>query len=162
MKDKPQPQSFAFESQLATKLLRDLIDHSSDFSKHVGERLEVNPTDFAAMEHLIENGPSTAGELAKAVGISPGAATVMIDRLVGVGHVTRSPNPKDRRGIVVTANPKSITKAWQHISPLIFSSERLLGEMSPTERAAIEKYLSGMLEVYMNLASGSPLESGRA
>jgi DNA-binding MarR family transcriptional regulator len=132
----------------ATMLLREVIDSSETYSKLVGSKLDVNETDFAAMEELIENGPMTAGDLAKAVGISPGSATVMIDRLVAVGHVTREPNPNDRRGIVVVPNPKSVVAAWKHISPLIEASEEALKEFSENEKQAIEKYLVAMLEVY--------------
>jgi DNA-binding MarR family transcriptional regulator len=134
--------------QAATLLLREVIERSQDYARNVGAALEVNETDFTAMEHLISRGTMTAGELAKAVGLSPGAATVMIDRLVEVGHVTRERNPKDRRGVLVKPNPKSVEKAWEHISPLIVASENALASVSPLERKAIENYLITMLEVY--------------
>lgn len=139
---------FEAEVEPATLLLREVIEKSHDYAKIVGAHLDVNETDFTAMEHLINNGPMTAGELARSVGISPGSATVMIDRLVSVGHVTRSPNPKDRRGVLITPNPASVTQAWKHISPLIMASEKALSELSAPERAAIEKYLHAMLAVY--------------
>jgi DNA-binding MarR family transcriptional regulator len=132
----------------ATSLLREVIDQSSEFSKNVGTHLDVNETDFNAMEHLITNGPMTAGALAKAVGISPGSATVMIDRLVAVGHVTRIPNPKDRRGVLVAPNPNSVAEAWKHISPLIIASEQALKEFTPSQRKAVQQYLESMLKVY--------------
>jgi DNA-binding MarR family transcriptional regulator len=137
-------------AQPATKLLREVIEQSADYSRMIGAHLDVNPTDFEAMEHLIEQGPMTAGDLAKAVGISPGSATVMIDRLVAVGHVTREPNPNDRRGVLVAPNPKSVAQAWKHISPLILASEKALADLKPAERKAIELYLTKMLEVYKN------------
>lgn len=114
----------------------------------VGEQLDVNQTDFEAMEQLIANGPMTAGDLAKAVGVSPGSATVMIDRLVAVGHVFREPNPNDRRGVLVSPNPNSVAKAWKHIAPIVLASENALKEASNAERKAIEKYLEKMLQVY--------------
>lgn len=137
-------------AQPATKLLREVIEQSADYSRMIGAHLDVNATDFEAMEHLIENGPMTAGDLAKAVGISPGSATVMIDRLVAVGHVTRERNPNDRRGVLVAPNPKSVAQAWKHISPLILASEKALADLKPAERKAIELYLTKMLEVYKN------------
>ena len=139
---------FRASVQPVTELLREVISHSQDYAKVVGAHLDVNETDFSAMEHLITSGPMTAGDLARAVGISPGSATVMIDRLVEVGHVTRIPNPKDRRGVLVTPNPASVAKAWKHISPLILASENALAELSEIERKAIQKYLESMLAVY--------------
>jgi DNA-binding MarR family transcriptional regulator len=137
----------------ATHLLREVIECSQDYARTVGAALDVNETDFSAMEFLITNGTVTAGELAKAVGISPGSATVMIDRLVEVGHVSREPNPNDRRGVLVRPNPESVQKAWEHISPLVLASEDALSSFAPSERAAIEKYLATMLEVYRPASS---------
>lgn len=153
MKQDKRNSNFEVSVQPATTLLREVIEHSVDYSRMVGAHLDVNQTDFAAMEHLINNGPMTAGDLAKAVGISPGSATVMIDRLVAVGHVTREPNPNDRRGVLVKPNPKSVAEAWRLISPLIVASEKALSEFKPEERQAIEKYLSAMLSIYTDSAS---------
>jgi DNA-binding MarR family transcriptional regulator len=148
MAKKKQAQDFQLAVHPATSLLREVIDQSNEFAKNVGSELDVNETDFAAMEHLITNGPMSAGELAKAVGISPGSATIMIDRLVAVGHVTRESNPKDRRGVVVAPNPESVAQAWKHIGPLVMASEKALAKFSPSERKAIENYLATMLAVY--------------
>ena len=139
---------FSVAVQPATALLREVIEKSGDFARMVGQQLEVNETDFQAMEHLIAHGPMTAGALAKAVGVSPGSATVMIDRLVAVGHVTREPNPNDRRGVLVCPNPKSVAAAWAQISPLIQASEEILDSFSSEERNAVEEYLAAMLKIY--------------
>lgn len=150
MPKKTSPQRIKRPVHPATSLLREVIEHSAEYSKMVGAELQVNQTDFEAMEQLIANGPMTAGELAKAVGVSPGSATVMIDRLEAVGHVFREPNPNDRRGVLVRPNPDSVAKAWKRISPIVAASEDALKDASATERKAIEKYLSRMLQVYKN------------
>ena len=152
MKKKFTSSDFQVAVHPATRLLLEVIEHSGDYSRLVSAHLDVNQTDFEAMEHLIANGPMTAGDLAKAVGISPGSATVMIDRLEAVGHVTREPNPNDRRGVLVSPNPKSVAEAWKHISPLIIASEKALAEFKPAERKAIENYLSAMLKIYTDSA----------
>ena len=150
MNNNPTTQGFEVTVQPVTELLREVIRHSQDYAKVVGEHLEVNETDFSAMEHLIANGPMTAGDLAKAVGISPGSATVMIDRLVNVGHVTREVNPNDRRGVLVKPNPASVAQAWQHISPLIFASDNALSGLSADEKSVIQNYLTAMIKVYQS------------
>ena len=136
----------------ATSLLRALIQESESFTKVLGQHLTVNHTDLQAMTHLIEHGSMSAGELAKAVGLSPAAATTMIDRLVDVGHVSRKPHPQDRRSIVVVPNPQSVAEAWRRILPLITASEAILNQMSEEEQAAEEKYLPSMLSVYQAAA----------
>ena len=148
MSQPQQSSNFEVTVQPATSMLREVIEKSAAFSKTVCERLDINETDFQAMEHLIANGPMKAGDLARAVGISPGSATVMIDRLVAVGHVTREANPKDRRGVLVCPNPKSVATAWAQISPLIQASEDILSKFSIKERSAVEEYLAAMLKIY--------------
>lgn len=148
MKEIPAAEDFENQVHPATELLREVIQVSESFSKSVGEKLLINRTDFEAMSHLIDKGPLTAGELANLVGVTAGSATVMIDRLAKVGHITREPNPKDRRGVLVVASPESVHTAWQHISPLILASEGILNEMTDLERDAVEKYLRFMLAAY--------------
>lgn len=135
----------------ATSLLRKVIDSSANYAKVVGAHLDVNRTDMDAMEHLIEHGAMTAGELAKAIGVTPGTATSVIDRLVSVGHASRMPNPDDRRGILVVPNPMSVEAAWHHILPLIRDSERTLSAMNEVERQAVTTYLEQMLKSYEQL-----------
>lgn len=135
----------------ATRLFREILEQNSVFSKYVGEKLSVNRTDFEAMEHLIQNGPMAAGDLAQAVSLTPGAATVMIDRLVNLGHVSRERNPADRRGVLVTPNPDSSSRAWALIHPLIQASESAIGEMTAEQRAVVTKYLTHMLNAYKSL-----------
>lgn len=148
MATKSKSSQFQVETKPATNLLRQVIEQNAEFTKSVSAHLDVNQTDFEAMEQLIMNGPMTAGQLAKAVGISPGSATVMIDRLVEVGHVTREPNPNDRRGVLVAPNPESVAEAWRLISPLIMASEKALSELNTSEQNAVTSYLAKMLEVY--------------
>jgi DNA-binding MarR family transcriptional regulator len=140
--------NFEVSLHSVTKLFRAVLDENAKYTETVGEKLDVNPTDFDAMGHLMSNGVMTAGELAKAVGLSPGAATAMIDRLESIGHVKREPNPDDRRGVLVTANPRSVEMAWELLSPLIRASESALSHMKPSDRKAVESYLNSMLEAY--------------
>lgn len=144
----PDSAEFSGEFSDATRLFRQVLEESASYARIVGDHLEVNRTDFEAMEHLIQNGPMTAGQLAKAVGVSPGTATVMIDRLTEVGHVTRKPNPNDRRGVIVVPNPESVQRTWNHIRPLIEASEAALAEMSTDQKKAVATYLRRMLDAY--------------
>jgi DNA-binding MarR family transcriptional regulator len=132
----------------ATELIRHLFKVNAEFAKIVGEQLEVNPTDFKVMEHLMENGPSSPGEISKAVGITAGALTQSLDRLEAVGHTHRERNPFDRRSIRVIANPDSVDRAWSEIRPLIQTSTETTEQMSPLERSAVVKFLEAMIAVY--------------
>ena len=132
----------------ATMLVRQLLEQSGKYTEFMGHALSVNDTDFKAMEALMENGSMTAGQLAKSVGVSPGAATTVIDRLVAVGHVTREQNTKDRRGVLVVPNPDSVESAWSHLAPIIAMSENTIRSMEPEAQLAVVKYLEAMIEIF--------------
>ena len=132
----------------ATSLFRQLLDESEQYSEFMGDALRVNDTDFKAMGALMENGAMTAGELAKAIGVSPGAATSVIDRLAAVGHVTREQNPSDRRAVLVVPNPHSVESAWGHLAPIIATSEGTIRAMSTDEQRAVLTYLHAMRDAF--------------
>lgn len=137
-----------FSTHPATRLLRELIEASADYSRRLGEGLDVNPTDMRAMEYLIERGPSPIGELAKALEITPGAMTQAVDRLERVGHAKRERSESDRRQVVVVPNPDSVRKAWAEIRPLIETSQRAIANLSPEQQEAVVEFLQAMVEVY--------------
>lgn len=133
---------------LGSKLLRELLDANRAYARTLGEHLSINETDLRAMELLMEHGPMTIGKIAKALEITPGAATQAIDRLVAVGHANRVPSETDRRSVLVHPNPESVKTAWTEISPLIRKSMELLEQMQPNERVAVVNFLQEMTKAY--------------
>ena len=71
----------------------------------VAERLGINATDHRCMDILDQRGPMTAGALAQALHLSPSAVTTVLDRLERLRYVRRTPNPDDRRQVVITLTP---------------------------------------------------------
>lgn len=145
---RPTGASGAPEPHVATTLMRQLLEQSDSFTEYMEDALSVNETDFKAMGALMENGAMTAGQLAQAIGVSPGAATTVIDRLVAVGHVTREPSATDRRGVMVVPNPSSVETAWGHLAPIIEASEGAIREMNPEAQEAVVAYLGAMVRAF--------------
>jgi len=137
-----------------TELLRDMRDVTTEFEQRLGEQLTVNPTDLLAMEHLIQDGPLTPTELARRVGVTTAAMTTSIDRLTAVGHVTRSPNPADRRGVLVVPAPASVGKAMGMLLPMIMGIDRVLDGYDEAQREVIASYLRQVVEVYRSHLPG--------
>ncbi|CAN5531572.1 MarR family transcriptional regulator [soil metagenome] len=131
-----------------TYLLREILQVSDEFETHVGQELAVNPTDLQAMQHLITSGPLGPTVLARRLGISTAAVTAVVDRLVAVGHATRTQHPTDRRGIVVVPNPASVARAMGALMPMIMGIDGVLEEFDDEEQATITAYLERVLEVY--------------
>jgi DNA-binding MarR family transcriptional regulator len=132
----------------ATSLIRQLFKANLEYAKALGEKLEVNPTDFKVMEYLMEHGPSSPGAIAGAVGVTAGALTQSLDRLEKVGHTKREHSLKDRRSINVVPNPKSVEAAWAGVLPLAETSIQTLESMTEGERLAVVRFLEQMTAVY--------------
>lgn len=98
------------------------VDHA------VAERLGVNPTDHRCMDILGQRGAMTAGALAEALGLSPSAVTTVIDRLKRLRYVRRTPDPNDRRQVLV------------ELTPLLRRRARELYGYEQEVRAALDRY----------------------
>lgn len=136
------------ESRPATRALREILTVSKEFESHLGEQLAVNATDLEAMEHLIASGPLAPAELARRLGITRPAVTAVVDRLAALGHASRSDNPADRRGVVVTASANSTARAMGILLPMIYDVDAVLDDFEPTQQAAIARYLEQVLAAY--------------
>ena len=151
------PQRGTIAVHSPTALLRDILDVTNEFERRLGEQLTVNPTDLAAMEHLIQDGPLTPTELARRLGVTTAAITTAIDRLTAVGHVTRSPHPTDRRGVLVVPAPQSVGRAMGMLMPMIMGVDRVLADFDDEQQAVIASYLARVVEVYRShIPSSSP------
>jgi MarR family transcriptional regulator, organic hydroperoxide resistance regulator len=90
------------------KVFTELIDEvrrgqaaTARFDRAVAHAAGINDTDLQCLDVLSRSGPVTAGQLAERTGLSSGAMTTAIDRLVRAGYVQRSQDERDRRRVVV-------------------------------------------------------------
>lgn len=148
--------SAAAPTRPATAMLREFIELSEQFERVLGAELAVNPTDLNVMEQLLMSGPLGASEIARRVGISAGAATTAVDRLVALGHVTRQAQPHDRRGVLVVAQPASRDRAMGRLMPMILGIDAQLDSFSAEEQETITRYLRQVVEHLGHHASVSP------
>jgi DNA-binding MarR family transcriptional regulator len=95
---------------------RDFIAAVVVFHELVGRRLGVSATDRKCLD-LLSRGAVTAGELARFTGLTTGAVTGIIDRLVKAGYAERVSDPDDRRRVLVARKPHS---RLDKILPTIF------------------------------------------
>ncbi len=128
--------------------LREIVSLSTAFERHLGRALSVNDTDLAAMEHLISQGPLTPSELARHLTISTAATTIVIDRLVAVGHAHREAHAHDRRKIVVVPTPASVRATFEALMPLIGGVASVTNELSAEDRATVTDFLASVVGVY--------------
>ena len=68
------------------------------------ERIGVNVTDLNCLNIVALTGPMTAGDLARATGLTTASITGVLDRLEEGGFVRRERDLKDRRRVIVNLN----------------------------------------------------------
>lgn len=69
------------------------------------ERIGINITDLNCLNILWLSGNMTAGDLARATGLTTASITGVLDRLEDSGFVHRERDAKDRRRVIVRADP---------------------------------------------------------
>lgn len=88
------------------------------FDEAVGRRLGVGPADLRCLDWLTD-GPKTAGELARGVGLRSAATTALLDRLERRGLVERFPDEADRRRVLVRMTPAAEQQVGAVYGPLV-------------------------------------------
>src|SRR5215207_6026924 len=110
----------AGQSEERAELLRELLAANRAYQSAVEKMdeafcrlLGVNRTDGRCLDVIDQRPGLTAGELAKAVGLSPGAATTALDRLEQRGFVRRTRDSQDRRRVTVEPTEEASRRAWE-------------------------------------------------
>jgi DNA-binding MarR family transcriptional regulator len=135
--------------------------------------LGIHTTDMHAGEVLDREGAMTVGELAGAVGLSPGAATALVDRLEDAGFATRVQDAGNRRRVLVQPSKEAGGRAYAVFGPLIRNTATFLEQYSEQElilirdflrgaQAVITKHTERLRDAQLGSGPGSypPLESG--
>jgi DNA-binding MarR family transcriptional regulator len=100
--------------------VRRMTAQSVLISQAVSERFGLASSDLECLDLALLSGGATAGEFAKATGLTTGAITGVIDRLERAGYVRRERDPADRRKVIVRARPARTRR----IAPVYDSLQR--------------------------------------
>ncbi|MCS5715859.1 MarR family transcriptional regulator [Herbiconiux sp. CPCC 205716] len=147
------PESGMPEVSPISQQLREVDALSRAFERRLGSVLTVNQTDLTAMEHLIQDGPLTPSELATRLKVSTAASTLVVDRLVALGHAERHPHERDRRKIVVVPARASVDRTVQELLPVILGVAAIVEEMPEADREVVSTFLDRVADVYRTAAS---------
>lgn len=97
--------------------------------------------DAAADDHRL-----TPSDIARTLGTSSAATTAIVDRLEGAGLLSRSPNPLDRRSVVLTPAMPDDSPARAALAASRKRRETMVETLSPAEREALAAALSRLAE----------------
>jgi DNA-binding MarR family transcriptional regulator len=105
------------------------------------ELIGINRTDARCIDILQVAGGMSAGELAEAAGLSPGAVTAVLDHLEQAGLAERVGDPHDRRRVLVQPTQYSYEVAGRIYGPLGERGVAAVAELSDDELRAITEFL---------------------
>src|SRR5579859_2555739 len=91
------------------------------------DRIGINATDLNCLNILSFSGHMTAGELARATGLTTASITGVVDRLEQAGYARRERDPHDRRRVVVTL---VLDQAMRNVASVFLPIMRDWREMS--------------------------------
>lgn len=125
-------------------------DAGRALAKLSADYMELNETDMRAIRMIMaaqQRGEVvTPKDIAHAVGISSASTTKLVDRLIAAGHLTRGPHPSDRRTVRIEVTESTRQTASNTIGRQHARRFAVAAALTPEERAAVLKFLTGMLK----------------
>lgn len=113
----------------------------------VSRSLGVSDEELLVLLHLREYGGTRQAALAELLCLSRSGLGAMIQRLERAGYVRREADADDRRVRLVTLAHQARERIEQAYAQLSGEIERLLARRPADERAALERFLSELVEV---------------
>jgi DNA-binding MarR family transcriptional regulator len=107
----------------------------------------INLTDGRCLDLLDVHDGLTAGELAEAASLSPGAVTTVLDRLERMGLITRTRDEADRRRVLVEMTPKARQLAYEAYGPVSAYARDYIEQLTDDEIDVISRFLEVAIEV---------------
>jgi DNA-binding MarR family transcriptional regulator len=113
------------------------------------DRIGINNTDLNCMNILSFSGHMTAGELAKATGLTTASITGVIDRLEEAGFVRRERDPHDRRRVVVRLSlDKAVSDVAVVFAPMLRDWREMATRYSDDELRLIVDFYGRVEQVF--------------
>jgi DNA-binding MarR family transcriptional regulator len=115
--------------------------------------------EFDVLSALRRQGPPfqlTPGALLRATLVTSGTMTNRIDRLAAAGLVRREPDPRDKRGVLVTLTEQGVARADAALADLLRRERALLSVLDRSERQRLADLMRTLLVPFDALLSRSP------
>jgi DNA-binding MarR family transcriptional regulator len=120
---------------------------NDNFDQAVADHVGMNRTDARCIDLIDQAGGMTAGELARAAGLTTGAVTAVVDRLEAVGLARRVADPADRRRVRIEATDRLWEVTQPLIGPMVDESMAILDDYSDEELERFTEFLRRAIEL---------------
>jgi DNA-binding MarR family transcriptional regulator len=114
---------------------------------------ELESWEFDVLSALRRQGPPfqlTPGALLRATLVTSGTMTNRIDRLAAAGLVRREPDPRDKRGVLVTLTDRGRQRVDAALADLLHREQELLAGLDRTERLQLADLMRTLLVPFDN------------
>jgi DNA-binding MarR family transcriptional regulator len=129
------------------KVFRAYQTSNDNFDQAIADHLGMNRTDMRCIDLIDQAGGMTAGELARAAGLTTGAVTAVVDRLERAGMARRVADPSDRRRVRIETTPR----VWELTEPLMMpfleESWKILDDYGTEELERFAEFIGRVIEV---------------
>ncbi|MGE5291780.1 MAG: MarR family winged helix-turn-helix transcriptional regulator [Micromonosporaceae bacterium] len=108
----------------------------------------LEPWEFDVLSALRRQGPPyqlSPGSLLRTTMVTSGTMTNRLDRLEQAGLVRRSPDPQDKRGVLVSLTDKGAERVDGAMAELLNSERALLAGLTEGQRAELASLLRSLL-----------------
>jgi len=121
-----------------------------DTMRRTEKDLGVDAPGLEVILHLSASGELNPTNIAKKLGASSAATSLIIQRLEDLGHVTKESNPTDGRKVLVTPKGSSLRVAYKSGAKIVQGTVDLLEFLTASELKVIKKFLERLLDVHKN------------
>ena len=113
----PSPKTLKDRLTRVDNAVREMAAQTVVTSQIVAGHFELHTTDLRVLDIIYIRGQITAGDLAKATGLTSGSVTALIDRLSNAGYVERQDDQTDRRKVWVRSRNDAIEPIKEFFQP---------------------------------------------
>lgn len=138
--DRPKPLQFVSPLHKATRQLGEYMEADS-------RARGVEPGEGHLLSYATLYGPCPISRLARVFGHKPSTLTSMLDRLEARGLVDRSPNPDDRRSVLVSTTPDGSRIATELRERLESMEEGIHRRIDPRDLAGFQAVMRAIADL---------------
>lgn len=121
--------------------LRDLTVQIALLNHQVGAHLDLRDADLECLDLISRYGPLGPTALAKRAGLHPATLTGVLDRLERGGWVIRTPNPSDRRAILVQVVKEKETEVVSMYAGINSTIDRVCSDYEDADLVMIADFV---------------------
>ena len=115
--------------------------------KTADQETGLSPPRLSALSVLVFAGPQSLASLAKAEGVKPPTMSKLVAELEAEGLVEKSPDPEDRRGLVIAATAQGRKIMLQGRDRRLALLKARLGRLNATEIALLADAAPVLLKI---------------